>query len=131
MKTLKKLHTLLAMLAICFCFTACSTDDDDDDGGNSDVSELIGTWAYEDEEGEYYMEVTFKANGTFIQYEEDYYWGEEHEERGTYSVKGNKLTIQFDDDDVETCTFSVTSKKLTIKYTEDGENYTEVFYRVN
>ena len=130
MKTLKKLHTLLAMIAICLCFTAC-TNDDDDDGGNSDDSSLIGTWAYEDEEDEYYIEVTFKSNGTFISYEEDYYWGEEDEDRGTYTVKGNKLTIEYDDGDVETCTFSVTSKKLTIKYKDGDETYTEVYYRID
>ena len=124
MKTLKKLHTLLAMLAICLCFTACSNDDDDDNGG--EAASLIGSWAYEEED--YYEEITFKSNGTFIIYSEEYYAGEwdEWEERGSYSVKGNKLTVDIDDE-VTTCTFKVTSKKLTIE-NEEGDTY--VYYRV-
>lgn len=121
----------MAMIAICLCFTACSNDDDND-GGDSDTSSLIGTWAYEDEEGDYYIEITFKKNGTFIYNEYDYYWDEEHEDRGSYSVKGDKLTIKYDDDDdVITGTFSVTSKKLTFKYKDGDETYTEVYYRVD
>ena len=126
MKTLKKLHTLLVMIAICLCFTNCSKEDDDN-GGDSDSSALVGSWFYEEED--YYEEITFKKNGTFILYSEEYYDGEwdEYEGRGTYSVKGDKLTVDFDDE-VSTSTFKVTSNKLTIK---DEEGDTFVYYRID
>ena len=126
MKTLKKLHTVLAILAICLCFTACSSDDDNNNGGNSDAASIVGSWEYEEED--YYEEITFKSNGTVIIYSEEYYDGEweEWEEKGTYSVKGNKLTVDIDDE-VTTCTFKISSKKLTIE-NEEGDTY--VYYRV-
>ena len=125
MKTLKKIHTLLAMIAICLCFTSCSKDDDDN-GGDSEASSLIGSWY--DEGDDYYEKITFKKNGTVIFYYEEYYGGrwEKDREEGTYSVKGNKLTVYIGDD-VETATFKVTSKKLTIE-DEDGDTF--VYYRI-
>lgn len=124
MKTLKNLYTILAMLAICLCFTACSKDDDNN-GGDSDASSIVGTWVYE--EDDYYEEITFKPNGTLTIYSEEYYDGEwdEWEERGTYSVKGHKLTIDIDDE-IITFTFTVTSKKLTIT---DEEGDTMVYHK--
>ena len=125
MKTLKNLYTILAMLAICLCFTACSKDDDNN-GGDPDASSIVGTWEYE--EDDYYEEITFKSSGTVVIYSEEYYDGEwdEWEERGTYSVKGNKLTTDIDDE-INTVTFTVTSKKLTIT-DEEGDIY--IYYKV-
>lgn len=113
---MKKLFLFLLVLPL--VFTACS--DDDDKKSNDD--KILGTWAYtgegakattkndpgnklakaieeayayeEDEENP--MLTTFNADKTFsVRYEDE---SEENASTGTYEIKGNKLTMKFDND---------------------------------
>lgn len=126
MRNLKKLHTLLAMLVICLCFTNCSNDDDN--GDDSDTSSIVGTWILD--EGDLYEKITFNKNGTFYSYNKEYMgdgrW-DEWEENGTYSIECNRLFIDFGDEST-ILTFNVTPKMLTTECKEEG--HVHIYYRV-
>ena len=133
----------MLLLALCsMVFVSCSDDDDEDGGATS--SSIVGTWVSTEQNGRitYTSTVTFNADGTFVDTEET--TGEStYKFRGTYSIKGNKITMtiaelldpdQYDDEEwhklpetkAETGTFEIKGDKL---YLTGGEDGTVVFTR--
>ena len=148
MKIVKNLAFLLiATLLVGFSFTSCSEDDDD-----YSKSDLVGTWqlvsgkAVTKLAGQVVEEwplgeeglhtITLNQDGTFISYseEEDWYGDIEIEEdEGTWSLKGNKLTLISDDEDEDPETAKITkltSSTLVLEQSEKGK-YEGISYEYN
>lgn len=150
MKTKFRLMAFICMLAMLATtsFTSCG-DDDDDEGGSVNAEDLIGTWQeyseeawwdygdgeegheleiYDNEE-QYYCYTTFNADGTWTERWREK--GKQPTERihsGTWSLKGNTLIWDGDDDEEEANIISINGNTLTItnEYREDGEWEKEV-----
>lgn len=126
MKKLKVLTLLLFVAFIGAVFTGCSKDDNDD---SSDTTSLVGYWIRYD--GDDMEEFGFFADGT-CNYEETYN-DEMDFGKGTYTVKGNKLTMKLTfGDEKETWVYtikSLTSKKKLVLQDEDGDTYSYDYYK--
>ena len=107
-------------------FTGCSSDDDNDEN-------LVGYWIRYEENGQYLEEFGFFADGT-CNYTEAFEPDDDNDEdpfyefaKGTYSVKGNKLTMRLTfGAETETWTYtikSVKSKNRLVLTDEDGDTY--------
>lgn len=131
-----KLFSLMFLFAmIGTMFTGCSSDDDDNDG-----NELVGYWLRYEDNDQYMEEFGFFADGT-CNYTESYepdddndYLEPEYEfGEGTYTVKGNKLTMRLTfGDETETWTYtikSIKSKKQLILKDDEGDTYTFDYYK--
>lgn len=114
-------------------FTGCSSDDDDNDGASGNEN-LVGFWIRYEENGQYLEELGFFEDGT-CNYTEAFEPDEGNDEepsyefaKGTYNVKGNKLTMRFTfGDETETWTYtikSIKSKSRLVVADEDGDTYT-------
>lgn len=108
-------------------FTGCSSDDDDD---NTNAN-LVGYWIRYD--GEDLTELGFFADGT-CNYEETYDDGEYMDfGKGTYTVKGNKLTMNItfnDEKEVWELTIkSLKNKKKLVLEDEDGDTYAFEYFK--
>ena len=88
-KWFKKLLLIAIALLTVGSFASCS-DDDDEDAYSNYKSLIIGSWKVDYEDG--YSVTTFNQNGTGIDYEYDYEFGED-EEDFTWEIEGNKLYI--------------------------------------
>lgn len=126
MKKLKMLSLLFFFTIIGAVFTGCSSDDDDD---ATNTTDLVGYWIHYD--GDDMEELGFFADGT-CNYEETY--DDEMEfGKGTYTVKGNKLTMKLTfGDEKETWEYtikSLTSKKKLVLEDEDGDTYSFDYYK--
>lgn len=135
----KEMWKLMMGIAMAlFSFSMASCGDDDDEVGSAD--ELIGTWSVIHEEG------YSKANGEIEEsWNDDYEEGketlifkEDHTVGGTYlsdkgltwSYKGNKLTIKWEndhEDSMELTVLEMSSSRLVgelhDKYKEEGISY--------
>ena len=140
MKIVKNLAFLfIATLLVGFSFTSCSDDDDDINVSHSD---LIGSWQVVSSEGytkmagmkvdnnnndEELLTFTFNEDGTFILITEEEWNGKmwRYEDGGTWSLKGDKLTIKYDDDDDENNfpekITKITSSELVTVISEKGK----------
>lgn len=110
-------------------FTGCGSDDDDD--ATTNTADLVGFWLYY--EGDDMAELGFFADGT-CNYEQTYDDGEDMDfGKGTYTVKGNKLTMRLTfGDETETWEYtikSLTSKKKLVLVDEDGDTYSFDYYK--
>ncbi|MDR2817072.1 MAG: lipocalin family protein [Proteiniphilum sp.] len=91
---------------------------------------IVGKWKYEESTSEtaYTSIYEFKANGTGVMsYGET---GGETKLNFTYSINGNKVTINLQDEEKQTATLtiiSLTEKELTLK-NEEGKTFT--FHRI-
>ncbi len=98
---MKKLFLfIVAAMFAAVSFSACS---DDDNGGNINPSQIVGTWGLvhvEDEDYDYdvvqgdedWHKLVFKADGSLsIVYDAN------DIETGKYSIKGNRMTVEYDD----------------------------------
>lgn len=114
-------------------FTGCSSDDDDNDGASGNEN-LVGFWIRYEENDQYLEELGFFENGT-CNYTEAFEPDEGNDEdpfgkfaKGTYNVKGNKLTMRLTfGDETETWTYtikSIKSKDRLVVADEDGDTYT-------
>lgn len=83
----KYLLFMLAFLPMTL-FTACSSSDDDE----NQISEIIGTWNLDNATG-YTQSLTFAPDGTVLEYTTLEGTNAKMEEKGTYSVNKDKLTI--------------------------------------
>lgn len=99
MKTNKLLGVfmmLVLVLGAAVSFSSCS--DDDDKGGNGGGS-IVGTWYFseKDEEGEFYIEITVKENGTGSIVERESYDGQTYVDTDYFVWKadGNKLYLAY------------------------------------
>lgn len=131
MRTLRFLGMTLLMVVLAVNFTACS--DDDDEQTIIDQANLIGKWqstwekVHKVENGKEVVTSDeaytnglweFKADGTCI---ESYVDGG-HIETSRWSLKGNKLTISYDDGYSDVLTINeLTANKLVLAF-EDWDN---------
>ena len=127
MKKIKMFSLLFLVAMIGAMFTGCSSDDDDDNTN----TDLVGYWIRYD--GEDLTELGFFADGT-CNYEETYDDGEDMDfGKGTYTVKGNKLTMNLtfnDEKEVWELTIkSLKSKKKLVLEDEDGDTYTFEYFK--
>ncbi len=115
---------MIAMLAVCAGVLVSCGDDDDEEGG------LVGTWRYTDTEDDYWDQIVFNSNGTFV-------WSDSDGDidPGTYSVNGDILILFFSENgetEEEKMRFSIKGNALYL-YFEDGlggyEDEPEIYYR--
>lgn len=128
MKNFKfKWVTLLLTLTATFaCISLASCGDDDDDP--SSEASIVGTWRYDDPDGDEYSLYTFGSDGKFQAIDIEDGW--QGTEAGAYTLKGDALTFIFDDGDVVTLkVLLLTEKELYLidEYEDDGAIH---FYRV-
>ena len=107
---MRRLIGLLMMVGLMVGVVGCG-DDDNPVKSNQDLDPVVGTWLNEDGDS-----ITFRSDGTFVDWEED---------EGTWSLVGDQLTIEYNDEDYGSGTVtlnSVTDTEFTVT-DEDGERY--------
>lgn len=106
--------SLVALLMA--CFTACENKYNVDH-----TAELVGTWTYI--RANYAEALVFNADGTILStgVEDGEYW---ENVAGTYVIKGNVVTMNFEDDDNVKGHIDVVPGIAFTVYEEDGENWT-------
>jgi hypothetical protein len=87
MKNFFKWFAIIALVAtIGFGFSACDDGSTGDNGGGGGGGDVTGTWGSVDGDG-----IVLNSNSfTFSQYSDEY-------ARGTYSIRGNNLTLTFNE----------------------------------
>lgn len=92
---------LVLVLGTAVSFSSCS--DDDDKGGSGDPNSIVGTWNCTIKDGsmEYFVEYTFKADGTGRMKNKTTYNGQSHSEAVNivWKTSDNKLYMATYDDD--------------------------------
>lgn len=115
---MKKINLLLLSLSalLMTCFTACENQYEVDH-----TAELVGTWTYI--RANYAEVLVFNADGTVLStgVEDGEYW---ENVAGTYVIKGNVVTMKFEDDDNVKGHIDVVPGIAFTVYEEDGENWT-------
>ena len=98
------------------CFTACENQYEVDH-----TAELVGTWTCI--RANYAEALVFNADGTILStgVEDGEYW---ENVAGTYVIKGNVVTMKFEDDDNVKGHIDVVPGIAFTVYEEDGENWT-------
>ncbi|GCB33424.1 lipocalin family protein [Bacteroides faecalis] len=141
MKTLRILGTTLLITVLCLNFTACSDDDDDED--NRPLSEkIVGHWVLTYEEGfikeanypdhewshapkdeyEYFGNFTFRADGTYSQYDLDGTSTPQSIEK--WSVNGDVITLIEDEhEQYDLKVVEITNDKLILEHYFKDEGY--------
>ena len=158
-------YLMLAMLMAMTTLGLTACGDDDEDGPNGGGGDIVGTWKcnmldYKDEIEDYdeISEYT-KSFDSYFKFEKDghftsvtvlYYTQQAVDrmkdypgfenpvvdvDKGTYTVSGNKLAVNYfgDDEDDNEVNFSVKGKTLTFSYIDefDGKQRTIKFTKVN
>ena len=115
---MKKINLLLLSLSalLMTCFTACENQYEVDH-----TAELVGTWTCI--RANYAEALVFNADGTVLStgVEDGEYW---ENVAGTYVIKGNVVTMNFEDDDNVKGHIDVVPGIAFTVYEEDGENWT-------
>ncbi|MBQ2438823.1 MAG: hypothetical protein II267_02930 [Paludibacteraceae bacterium] len=115
---MKKFNLLLMslMALLMTCFTACENQYEVDH-----TAELVGTWTCI--RANYAEALVFNADGTVLStgVEDGEYW---ENVAGTYVIKGNVVTMNFEDDDNVKGHIDVVPGIAFTIYEEDGENWT-------
>ena len=127
MKTMK-FFAAMCCAVMMFAFTGCSKDLED---------EIIGSWSLVSEtvietyNGQSHTETEYPEEGdsTIITFNEDntytevvIYDGNDFTTTGTYSINGDKLTINPEDDEPSTGTLEIDGKNMTLTYSESYGN---------
>lgn len=115
---MKKINLLLMslMALLMTCFTACENQYEVDH-----TAELVGTWTCI--RANYAEALVFNADGTILStgVEDGEYW---ENVAGTYVIKGNVVTMNFEDDDNVKGHIDVVPGIAFSIYEEDGEKWT-------
>ena len=115
---MKKINLLLMSLSalLMACFTACENQYEVDH-----TAELVGTWTYIRANSA--EALVFNADGTVLStgVEDGEYW---ENVAGTYVIKGNVVTMKFEDDDNVKGHIDVVPGIAFTVYEKDGENWT-------
>ena len=111
---------MLALILIVSTFALASCGDDSDP-----KSSIVGEWRYD--YGNSYEILWFKEDGTFLNTHHEY--GSAWSEDGTYTVKGDKLTLSYDGDDEVYTILLLTGDTLIIQY-NGGNETPKVFTNV-
>ena len=114
---MKNLKLLVVALVAMFGFIACDKHVGNDHDHSAD---LVGTWTCLTEN--YAEALIIKADGTAVSYgvEDGEYW---ENVKGTVTVKENKITMVFEDDDNWTGHFDVIPGMAFSLFEENGERY--------
>ena len=118
-------------------FTGCSSDDDENEGASGNEN-LVGFWLRYEDNGQYLEELAFFADGT-CNYTESCMPDDDNDEyadydfgKGTYVVKGNKLTMKLkfgDEYEVRTYTIkNLKAKKTLVLVDEEGSTRRFEYY---
>lgn len=118
-------------------FTGCSSDDDENEGASGNEN-LVGFWLRYEDNGQYLEELGFFADGT-CNYTESFMPDDDNDEyadydfgKGTYVVKGNKLTMKLkfgDEYEVRTYTIkNLKAKKTLVLVDEEGSTRRFEYY---
>lgn len=132
MKTMK-FFAVMCCAAMMLAFTSCSKDLED---------EIVGSWKMVSEtvtetyNGQSHSETEYLEEGDSVIYtfNEDktyteviIYDGNDFTTTGTYSINGDKLTINPEDDDPTTSTLEIDGNDMTITYSESfGESAVKI-----
>lgn len=142
MKTLRLIGTTLLMVVLCLNFTAC--DDDDEEDNRPLAEKLIGHWVLTYEEGfikdseypdddeawshapkdecEYFGNFTFRADGTYSEYDLDGTSNPQSIEK--WSVNGDVITLIEDEhEQYDLKVLEITSDKLVLEHYFKDEGY--------
>lgn len=119
---------LLLMTLVSVGLVSCSDDDE------PKASDIVGTWSYETQMiGDYAIFFQFTKDGTFHEVHTSIIHGETvlgDVFHGTYTVSGKKLTVTYifqHETETINCTYSVKGDKLTLNIEGEG---TATFTRV-
>ena len=126
---MKKIFKLMTVALVAMCgFTSCDKDCEHDFIEVDYSKKLAGTWTCVDAENEFAEALIFNADGSVTStgvFEGGYY-----EKKGTYKIKGNQMTLSFEDGDymesrfemVEGEVFSLVDDELDVHF---NYNYCE------
>ena len=133
-----KLFSLMFLFAIVGAlFTGCSSDDDENEGASGNDN-IVGFWLRYEDNGQYLEELGFFADGT-CNYTEAFEPDDDNDEdpyskfgKGTYVVKGNKLTMKLKfGDETEVWTYTIKNLKANntlVLVDEEGDTYRFEYY---
>lgn len=119
---------LAALLTIIMCIGLEACKDDDNDSKQT-TNSIIGTWRYDSSAG--YVLITFREDGTGVEYEYDPYdgMGEGMLDADSFTWAQNKNTIIIKFDDGYTEIFeNVSISSNTLKWV-DPDGYTIIYKR--
>ena len=120
---MKKIFKLMTIALVAMCgFTSCDKDCEHDFIEVDYSKKLAGTWTCVDAENEFAEALIFNADGSVTStgvFEGGYY-----EKKGTYKIKGNQMTLSFEDGDymesrfemVEGEVFSLVDDELDVHF---------------
>ena len=126
---MKKIFKLMTVALVAMCgFTACDKDCEHDFIEVDYSKKLAGTWTCVDAENEFAEALIFNANGSVTS--TGVFEGAFYEKKGTYKIKGNQMTLSFEDGDymesrfemVEGEVFSLVDDELDVRF---NYNYCE------
>lgn len=126
---MKKFFLFCMMALVAMCGLNSCSDDCNHDYIEVDYSKkLAGTWTCVDAENEFAEALIFNADGTVTS--TGVFEGAFYEKKGTYQIKGNKMTLSFEDGDgmesrfemVEGEVFSLVDDELDVHF---NYNYCE------
>ncbi len=132
-----KLFSLMFLFAMVGAlFTGCSSNDDENEGASG--NELVGYWVRYEDNDQYMEEFGFFADGT-CNYTEAFEPDDDNDEdpyyefgKGTYVVKGNKLTMKVKcGDETEVWTYTIKNLKANntlVLVDEEGYTYKFEYY---
>ena len=127
-------YALMVMLMALVSVGFASCGDDDEPKYNSDI---IGTWSLDSYNlSDAAMYFQFTKDGKFHEVYTSIANGETSLDdvfHGTYTVSGNVLTITYNylyEDETVKCLYQVKGDKLTLTFEDDGEKVTATFTRV-
>ncbi len=111
----------IALVAMCG-FTSCDKDCEHDFIEVDYSKKLAGTWTCMEPENDYAEALIFSADGTVTS--TGVFDGGFYEKKGTYKIKGNQMTLSFEDGDymesrfemVEGEVFSLVDDELDVRY---------------
>lgn len=115
---MKKLYStvmMLAMMVAALSFTACGGDDDEVDNGKSEAT-IVGMWECTNFDSDTDYPEMFESTinvGTRICFQSGGTYYTDYGETGTWSLKGNTLTITVDDKIKIPCDYTITMLTAT------------------
>lgn len=118
MKRAKIFSSILFVMFLSLFIIGCSSDDEEN---NQMLSEIVGTWRCNYEDG--YDLIIFRSNGTGT-------WTEQAYDSGgstrniAYEINGNKLIITDEEGYIEIYNIAKLSSSLLVLVDEDGDSWT-------
>lgn len=120
MKALKMFGHALLAIVLCCGISSCSKKDDNAavTVTSNEISKAVGTWTLVDlGQGYYANRLTINSNGTFRLFSTT---NASYAETGKYTIKGNTLSVKFDDEDEwEVCTIETLTETSFVYYRDN------------